>query len=436
MSIEVITILIFAGLMLLLVSGLPLAFCFGGVALFASLLLWGPKSIHLFALTAFGETTSFIIVAVPLFVFMANILETSGIAEDLYAMMYTWFGRIKGGLAIGTIVISAIFAAMAGISGVATITMGLIALPSMLNRGYDKLMSVGCISAGGTLGILIPPSLIMILYADLTDESVGQLFIGGILPGILISLLFIIYIAVRCAVQPRMGPSADDRTGFVQKVRASKGAIWPLMLILLVLGVIYRGVCTPTEASGIGAGGALLCSIVNRRLTWNVLRESLMRTLRVTSMVMWLLIGALSFTHVYTGLGAPQLINEMISGLDMSRWLIIIFMQMTFFVLGMFMDPAGIIMICTPIYIPIVETLGFDTLWFGILFVINMEMGYITPPFGFNLFYMKAVTPNSISMTDIYRSVFPFVICMVVGLAIVMMFPQLALWLPSTMVAR
>jgi len=401
-----------------------------------SLVMWGPKTLVLLPVNAMEDSTNFILIAIPLFVFMANILESSGVAEDLYDMMYKWMGRIRGGLAIGTIVICAIFAAMAGLSGVATITMGLIALPSMLKRSYDKRMAVGCISAGGTLGILIPPSIIMIVYAYLCEESVGKLFIAGIIPGVVLSLIFIIYIAIRCWLKPGMGPPIDERIGWKEKLRSLKALILPLLLIITVLGVIYTGVCTPTEAASVGALGALMCAFFHGRLTVNVLTRALSRTLMITSMVIWILIGASSFTRVYTAIGAPDMLNTIISGLHVSPWIMIGFMMFIFFILGMFVDPAGIIMICTPVFIPVVRSLGFDTVWFGILFVINMEMGYITPPFGFNLFYMRAIVPKEVTMFDIYRSIIPFVALEIIGLILVMTFPELALWLPNKMVQK
>ncbi len=430
------TILLFGCLLGLLALGLPLAFAFGGIAVIFSVVLWGPQALVLLPVNALEDSTSFILIAVPLFVFMANVLEKSGVAEDLYSMMYRWMGRLRGGLAVGTVIICAIFAAMAGLSGVATITMGLIALPSMLKRGYDKRMAVGCISAGGTLGILIPPSIMMILYAFLCEESVGKLFIAGILPGILLTVIFSVYIAIRCWLKPAMGPPIEERVSWAEKLRSMKALVLPLALIVAVLGAIYSGICTPTEAAAVGALGAVICALANRRLTREVMGSALTRTMMITSMVIWILIGASAFTRIYTAAGAPDLLNSIISGLHVSPWVMIGFMMLVFFILGMFMDPAGIIMICTPVFIPIVRMLGFDTIWFGILFVINMEMGYITPPFGFNLFYMKAIVPKEVSMLDIYRSIIPFVLLELICLVIVMIFPELATWLPGRMIAK
>jgi tripartite ATP-independent transporter DctM subunit len=439
MTTGIITVLLFASLLALLIVGFPLAFCFGSVAVIFIIWQWGLKALFVLATTAFSSWTSFILIAVPLFILMANLLERSGLADDLYEMMYKWAGPIRGGLAMGTVVICAIFAAMAGISGVATVTMGLIALPSMLKRNYDRLIAVGCISAGGTLGILIPPSIIMILYASLTGESVGKLFIGGLIPGLILAFIFIIYIGVRSFFQPHLGPPLpeSERATWSEKLRSLRAVILPIVLILLVLGVIYSGICTPTEASGIGAFGSLLITIFKRRFTWPMFESALRRTLHLTAMVMWILLGAKCFSHIYIAIGASEFVHELIMGFELNRWLIVIGMQIIFFILGCFMDPAGIIMICTPVFIPLITDLGFDTVWFGILFTINMEIGYITPPFGFNLFYMKSLAePMGVSMGEIYRSIIPFTLLAFIAIALVMIFPGLALWLPSTMITR
>jgi len=439
MSTGIITITLFASLLVLLILGFPLAFCFGSVAVVFIIWQWGPQALYILATTAFSSWTLFILIAVPLFILMANFLERSGLADDLYDMMYKWAGPLRGGLAMGTVVICAIFAAMAGISGVATVTMGLIALPSMLKRNYDKVIAVGCISAGGTLGILIPPSIIMILYASLTGESVGKLFMGGVFPGIILASIFIAYIGIRSFFQPHLGPPIpkEERATWKEKFQSLKAVVLPIVLILLVLGVIYAGVCTPTEASGVGALGSLLVVILKRRFTRQMFVDALRRTLNLTVMVMWILLGAKCFSHVYIAMGASEFVHEIVTGFEVNRWLIVVGMQLIFFVLGCFMDPAGIIMICTPVFIPIITELGFDPVWFGVLFTINMEIGYITPPFGFNLFYMKSLgEPMGVTMGEIYRSIIPFTLLAILGIAVIMLFPQLVLWLPSTMITR
>ncbi|MGA6926826.1 MAG: TRAP transporter large permease subunit [Desulfosarcina sp.] len=428
--------IVLLALLLLLSLGIPIAFTLCGVATLGIVFTWGPKGLLMLFNTAYGESTSFLLIAIPLFIFMANQLKFSGMGDDLYEMVYRWMGRLPGGLAIGTVMICALFAAMAGISSVATISMGLIALPSMLTRGYHKDLAVGSIAAGGALGILIPPSIIMILYGAMAEVSVGRLFIGGIVPGILLCLIFMVYIGIRSYFQKSMAPPVQERYSLKEKLVVLKGVILPVALILLVLGVIYFGICTPTEASAVGAFGAMVCALCYGKLTLKNLNQSLWSTIKINAMVFWLIIGAIAFSQFMAYAEIQGLIHSSILSLEVSPWLILIAMQLIFFILGMFLDPAGIIMLTTPIFVPIVTDLGFDPLWFGILFVINMEMAYITPPFGFNLFIMKGIVPSSIDMTDIYRSIVPFVVLQALLLALVMLFPQLATWLPGLMVAQ
>ncbi len=435
MSIELVTILLFGALILFLALGLPLAFVLGGVGIVGCYFLWGEKGLFLSAAQAYGAMGKFTLLAIPLFVFMAMVLERAGVADDLYKMMHRWMGPVNGGLAIGTVLICAIFAAMSGISATATVSMGLIALPAMLSRKYDKIMAMGCISGGGALGILIPPSVPMILYATLTGESIGGLFAGGILPGILLTVIFIIYIAVRCFFQPHLGPALpkEERASWEEKLSSLKAVILPILIIIMVLGSIYFGVCTATEAATLGAVGAVFSAGVYGKLNWELLKEACYRTGSLTGMIVWILIGAYCFTAVYTGTGAHELMERLLLSIPGGRYAILITMQIVFFILGCFLDPAGIIMICTPVFVPVIKALGFDPLWFGVLFIMNMEMGYLTPPFGFNLFYMKAIAPPGITMTDIYESIVPFVILQGIGLIIVIIFPEIALWLPQQM---
>jgi tripartite ATP-independent transporter DctM subunit len=364
---------------------------------------------------------------------MAMLLERSGTANDLYEMMYLWFGPVNGGLAIGTVVICAIFSAMCGISGAAVVSMGTIALPSMLKRNYDKLIAVGCINSGGGWGILIPPSVIMILYALISGESVGKLFAGGVLPGLLLLVLVSSYIAIRCMIQPHLGPAlpAEERGDWPRKLKSLKAVILPIMIVLMVLGSIIGGITTPTEAAGMGVLGAFISAAVYRQLTWRLITESCIRTFRLTGMIMWILFGAYCFSAAYHGMGASHLIEDFMQVIPGGPWGTIIFIQIVIFLLAMVLDPAGIMMICVPIFLPVVKAYGFDPVWFGILFTINMEIGYMTPPFGFNLFYLKGIVPPSITMGDIYRSVIPFTIVESTGLALVMIFPKIATWLPD-----
>jgi tripartite ATP-independent transporter DctM subunit len=435
MSIEVITLLLFGALILFLALGLPLAFVLGGVGVVGCYFLWGSKGLFVVAAQAYGAMGKFSLLSIPLFIFMAMILERAGVADDLYTMMHRWMGPVRGGLAIGTVLICAIFAAMSGISATATVSMGLIALPAMLKRKYDKIMALGSISGGGALGILIPPSVPMILYATLTGESIGGLFAGGVFPGLLLTLIFSLYIGIRCFFQPALGPALpkEERATWEEKFASLRAVVLPVMIILMVLGSIYAGVCTATEAAALGCLGALISAAIYRRLNWQMFKESSFRTASLTAMIIWILIGAYCFTSVYTGTGAHELMEHLLLSIPGGRYAILFTMQMVFFILGCILDPAGIIMICTPVFVPVIKALGFDPLWFGVLFIMNMEMGYLTPPFGFNLFYMKAIAPPGVTMTDIYRSIVPFVALQAIGLIIVIIFPEIALWLPKQM---
>jgi tripartite ATP-independent transporter DctM subunit len=432
MSIELLTILFFASLMVFLALGLPLSFVLGGVSMVFIYTTWGPQAFYMVAAQTWGAMNKFTLVAIPLFVFMAMILERAGLANDLYDMMYIWFGPVRGGLAIGTVVICAVFAAMCGISGAAVVSMGTIALPSMLKRNYDKLLALGCINSGGGWGILIPPSIIMILYSLLSGESVGKMFAGGVFPGLMLLVMVSGYIGIRCYFQPHLGPALprEERGHWGKKLKSLKAVILPIIIVLMVLGSIIGGVTTPTEAAAIGVLGALISGLVYKRLTWSLTKEACLRTLRLTGMIMWILFGAYCFSSAYHGMGAPHLISDLMQYIPGGRWGTIIFIQAVIFILAMVLDPAGIMMITIPIFLPVILAHGFDPLWFGILFTINMEIGYMTPPFGFNLFYLKGIVPPSITMGDIYRSVIPFTIVESTGLALVMIFPQIAIWLP------
>ena len=433
MSVGVLTILFFGALLLFLALGLPLAFVLGGVSVVFLYFTWGVDSFYLVAAKMWDSMNSFTVVAIPLFVFMAMVLERAGIAQDLYRMMHLWWGGVRGGLAIGTVGICTIFAAMCGISGAAVVSMGTIALPAMLERKYDKELALGCINAGGGLGILIPPSILMILYALITGVSVGKLFAAGVLPGLLLALLLSLYIAVRCYFQPHLGPALpkEERGTWRDKLMALRAVLLPILVVLMVLGSIVAGIATPTEAAGMGVLGALISAAVYRRLSWDMIRESALRTLRLTAMIMWILFAAHAFSAAYQSMGAQALIADLMGSLPGGPWGTLVFIQILLIFLGMVLDPVGIMLITLPVFLPIVTAAGFDPIWFGILFIINMEIGYTTPPFGFNLFYLKGIVPPWITMADIYRSVIPYTLVEIVGLAIVMAFPAIALWLPN-----
>ena len=431
---EWLTVILFGSLILLLLAGLPLVFAIGGVAALFIIILWGPHALPILAKRTYMAMDMFLLVAVPMFIFMGAMLQRCGIAEDMYELMYHWMGGLRGGLAAGTVLICTLFAAMVGISGAATTSMGLLALPSMLKRGYKKDIALGCISAGGSLGILIPPSVLMIILALTSRQSVGQMFIAGILPGLLLSSLFVAYILIRCYIQKDMGPSVppDERLSLGRRFRLLGALLLPVSLIFAVMGSMFFGLATPSEASAIGAIGAIVSAVIKRSFNWENFTAALFITLRLSAMVIWIVFAASAFTALYAVTGASSLVSELITGVG-SPWMAIITMQLILLVLGMFFDPTGIVLITAPIFFPIVTSLGFEPLWFAILFVINMELAFLTPPFGFNLFYMKAVVPPDVNMWDIYKSATPFVLLMILGLILCMAFPGTVTWLPSLM---
>jgi len=435
MSIELITFLLLASLFLIVFTGLPLAFSLGSVGIIFSYIFLGPESLFLLASRARSTMFIYVMIAVPLFMFMASILDKSGLADDLYNALSIWMGPVRGGLAMGTIVICTLMAAMSGVSAAAVLTMGVIALPAMMKRGYDKSLAMGSITAGGALGQLIPPSILMVIYGGVAGVSVGKLFMGGLFPGLLLAGLFIVYIAIRSFFQKDIAPAMPEKERreitWNQKFVSLKSIILPALLIIGVLGSIFKGIATPTEAAAIGAGGSIICGLIYRRLNWNIIQAASLNTLKSTCMVMWIMMASSVFVSFYFSVGGDDFVKETLLGMEINRWFIIIGMQAVLFVLGCLLDPAGIVMLCTPLFLPIVITLGFDPLWFGVLFIVNLEMAYLTPPFGYNLFYLKSVVPEEVSMGDIYRSVLPFVLLQMIALIICMMFPQVILWLPG-----
>ncbi len=433
MSIELVTVLLFGSFLLLMVAGVPLVFALGSSAVIGTYFLWGPNALYAVGIRTFSSATSFVLLAIPMFIFMGAMLERSGIAKDLYTMMQKWLGALNGGLAVGTVFVCTIFAALVGVSGAATVTMALVALPSMLGHKYDKSLSLGCIAGGGALGVLIPPSVIMIVLGLYTNTSVGMLFLGGITAGLVIVTLFTIYILIVCAIWPELGPAVPkhERASWPEKLSALRSVILPIALIGVVLGSIIAGAATPSEAAGLGAFGAIVCAAVNRQLSWNAVYESSKITLRLSCMVMWIVFAAAIFTSLYAAVGADQLVRDALSWLPGGKWGVLIGMQAIWIVMGCFLDPIGIMILTAPLFFPIAVQMGFDPVWLGVLFVVNMEMAFLTPPFGFNLFYLRSVVPPGVSMGDIYRSVAPFVALQAIALILMIIFPELITWLPN-----
>jgi len=437
LSVELITILMFLCLFGSLFMGLPVALGLGGTAILFAVLM-SPRTLLAAPMTFFYTPWQAVLVTVPMFIFMGNLVRYSGIADDAYDMGYKLIGGLGGGLAMGTVVICTFFAAITGITPPATITMGLIAIPSMLKRKYHKTMAIGSVGAGGALGALIPPSVPFIFYGVIAKESIGSLFMGGVMPGLLLSTMYITYIGVRCKLQPHMGPPVplEERVSWIERLK-SIYAIWPfLILIFLVLGVIWLGVATPTEAACFGAAGALIINIIYRKLTWQVFKDSLNTTVQLATMGIWILIGANLFVNVFSALGCQDLVTSTVLAMPGGKWGILAMMMVIILILGCVMDDWAIIMLVTPLYVPIIVALGFSKLWFGIIFIVNIQIAYLSPPFGFVLFWLKGIVPPGVTMGDIYRSIWPYTVMQLIGLTLCIVFPQIGMWLPGTMIKK
>jgi tripartite ATP-independent transporter DctM subunit len=437
MSIELLALVVVAAMLLLLVLGMPIAFVLGGISAIVAVTLWGPDHLYILASAAFSQLQDLNLAAIPLFVLMAWVFQRSGIAEDVFTAINLWFGRIPGGLAIGVIIVATVFAAIIGELVAAIFTITTIALPSMLDRGYDPALTIGCIMAGALLGLIIPPSIEVIVYASVTGVSVGRMYLGTLVPGLLLSSLYILYIVVRCRLSPEIAPPVqDERAGLDENLAAFKGILAPLVLILVIIGGIYSGAITPLEASAVGATGALIIAMLRGKLSLELVRRSMMQTLNVSTMIAWLLIAIGTFSTVINGLGATDLGAAIAGAVPGERWGAVILTQLALIGFGMYLDDFAVIMIFGPIFQSTVTSLGFDGLWYGVLFMINMQLAFLTPPYGFALFCMRAAIPPQygIGMGTIYIAAFPFILIQLLCLALVMVFPSLATWLPSVVI--
>jgi len=433
MDIGVISILLFVSMFLLLASGLPVAFVLGGLATVFTAIFWGPESLFIIVARTYSMMSTTTLVAAPLFVLMATVLERSGVAEDLFEMMYRWSGGVRGGLAVGTVFACTLIAAMSGIASTGVVVMGVMALPAMLKRGYDKRIATGCILAGGVLGPLIPPSIALVLYGTIAQVSIGGLFAGGMGAGLLCSFLIIAYILIKCYINPELGPPipVEERADMKAKIASLKGVILPLLLITAVLGSIYTGIATPTEAAAVGAFGAFVCSAIHRRLNWELIKSVAYTTIKVQGFMMWILFAAQAFAAVYMGLGAARMVVRLVETYEIGWWTMLIAIQVVWFLLGCVIDAWSILMITLPILLPILPLYGFDPLWLGVLYAVNTQTGYLTPPFGTMLFMIKGIAPKEVTMNDIYRSIVPFVTTQLVCLALCIIFPKIVTWLPD-----
>ena len=433
MSPFAVTALMFLSMLLLMSTGLPVVYCLGSIGTLAAMFLWGEGALDILYFSTMELMNNLVLSAVPLFIFMGFILHESKIAKDLFDTVYLWAGRARGALGIGTVLICALMAAMLGVSSATVLSMGVIAVPAMLQRKYDRRLAVGIVQAGGALGFLIPPSTMMVMYSFLTGVSVGKLFAAGVIPGLMLAACYAIYIGVLAWLKPEVAPalSKEELPPLDVKLKSLGSLILPLLLIAAILGTTFLGLASPTEAAAFGAAGAVLCAAVKRRLSLQMLSDACRQTFSITGFAGYIIIAALVFSKVYTGLGATAMIKQMVLSLDPNPILIMAVIQLSFFLLGMFMDDIAILFMCMPIYLPIVVALGFDPVWFGILFVINMQMAYITPPYGLNLFYMKAVAPPEVTLPDIYRGAIPFILIQAAFLALMMCFPEITTWLPN-----
>jgi len=439
------TLLMFGSLLILLMAGLPLAFVTGGLACVFLFLFGDAQMLNILPSRIFPLMTNYQLSAIPLFIFMASMLERAGIIEELFDMVYKILGGLRGGLAISTIIASTLLAAMCGVIGATEVTMGMIALPAMIRRHYHPTIACGSILAGGTLGILIPPSILAILFAVIAQQSVGELFIGAVVPGLILSGMYIIYIAIVTYIKPESGPALpeNERVNTREKFRLLSKMFAPIILVILVLGIIFAGIATPVEAAGVGTFGAIVVAAMHRRLSLENVRSAAITTLRVTGMVLWIIFGATLFVGFYVVNGGQEFVNEAIAGTGLGPYGVLILMMFVLVILGMFLDWVGILLLAVPIFVPLMKTFTFDgvfglpgvapeelALWFGVVYMVNMQMSFISPPFGYALFYLKSVAPPEVTMGQIYRSSIPFLFLQATGLAICIIFPEVVLWLP------
>lgn len=431
--------LIILGLMLLLMTtGLPVAFVLLAISGIGFLVIRGPSALDSMSLATFSYLTKDVFLAVPAFIFMASVLEISGLGTAMYDTMHKWMAGLRGGLAMGTLGISTVLAAMSGSGATATISMGLLAYPEMEKRGYDKRMTIGCIPAGGSLGPLIPPSVTMIIVGAISYVSIGKLFIAGIIPGLLTAFGYIAYIGIRCFKNPKMGPvlPLEKRVSWIEKLKALRTAGMPIVLILLVLGMIYLGVATPSEAGGLGAFGALICAAIYGNLTFKNLHIAATRAMALTAMLLWLVVTGGCFSQLLSIIGIQGYLQGLLLALPVSPMIILLVVLGGTFVLGMFIEGAPVIIIVLPIVYPVIRALGFDLLWFNLVFTMDIILGGITPPFGLYLFFFKGLNIAGVSIVDIYRAIIPYVLVLILSITVVILVPELATWLPGQMITH
>ena len=434
MGIETITLLVVGTMILLMVAGVPLAWVTMVLAVGCTLGWLGPAGLPLVASRVYGFVNEYVFVAVPLFVLMACVLERSGVAKDLYDAMRLFAGRLPGGVAVQTTLVAMVMAAMTGIIGGEIVLLGLIALPQMLRLGYDRSLAIGIICAGGSLGTMIPPSVVLIVYGLTAGVSIGDLFLAAVVPGVILGLIYIVYVVTRCVLDPSLAPPAPPEELALppgEKLRLLKGLILPIMIIVWVLGSIYGGIASITESAGVGAVGAIASAALRGELNIAMLREAVLRTMVTVGVLLWLTLGANAFIGIYNIMGGTGYLRNLIAGLPLPPLGIVLVMMGILFVLGCIIDWIGICLLTMPIFVPVIKGLGYDPVWFGVLFCMNMQVSYLSPPFGPAAFYLKSVAPPDVTLQQIFRGVLPFIGLQLIGLGLVLFFPQVALFLPS-----
>ena len=440
MSYEAIAILMFSSMLLMMLTGQRVFAAIGIVSSLAALFLWGTGGVEMPFNAAFKLFNWYPLLTLPLFVYMGFILSETGIADDLYKMFHIWFGGLRGGLAVGTIGLMVVISAMNGLSVAGMAIGATIALPEMLKRGYDKIMITGVVQAGSSLGILVPPSVVLVLYGMIARQPVGKLWLAGAIPGLMMATMFIIYIVVRCHFQPHLGPtvSKEERNmPMKEKLALLRAGIIPFLIFFFMTGLFLMGITSLVESSAVGATAATAAALFKRRLNAKVIEETMRKTLSISCMFMWVILAALCFGAVFDGIGAARAIESLfVTNWNLTPWEVLIMMQLSYLVMGMFLDDTAMLVIVAPLYVPLIKILGFDPIWYGVLYTITCQIAYMTPPFGYNLFLMRAMAPPEITLIDIYRSIIPFVLVMTAALILVMAFPQIALWLPETIYAR
>lgn len=432
MSPELLTIGMFGSLILAIMLGVSLSYAMGAIAIVFSFIMSGPSGFYSVVSSTFGNMWSILLSAIPLFVFIGVALGRSRIANDLYNAFYLWSGRMNGGLLVGTAGFAAVLSAMTGNCSASTITTGLVGMPAMKKHDYDDKFVLGTIGAAGTLGILIPPSITLIIIAMMTGLSVGKLFFGGLIAGLFILTAFIIYIILRSYTRPDLAPAAEFSIPLRDKIAAFKSVILPLLIVVSVLLSIFLGIATPTEAAAVGVAAVVFSVWVRGEFTWKFARDVSHDTASVTGMITWIIFGASAFVSIYASGGGVSFMLDLLRGSDLDPWTLIILMQLTALILGMFLDPIGIILLTLPIFFPIVVELGFDPIWFCVVFQLNLCIGYITPPFGYNLFYLKSLSPKT-PIRTIYSAVLPYLAIMLLTGAVLLAFPSILIDLTANM---